>query len=53
MSSTTSRWMSSEWLNTNSSWVRFTMPSIEFSMATKPYATSPDSTASSTSGIVR
>ena len=41
MSSTTSRWMSSSWLNANSSWVRLTVPSIEFSMATNPRSTSP------------
>ena len=41
MSSTTSRWMSRSWLNASSSWVRFTAPSIEFSMATNPRSTSP------------
>ena len=53
MSSTTSRWISRSWLNANSSCVRLTVPSIEFSMATKPRSTSPVSTASSTSGMVR
>ena len=33
------------------SWVRLTVPSIEFSMATKPTSTSPSATACSTIGI--
>ena len=36
MSSTTSRWMSSSWLNASSSWVRLTVPSIEFSIGDEP-----------------
>ena len=36
MSSTTSRWMTSSWSNANASSVKFTMPSIEFSIGTNP-----------------
>src|SRR3954462_2323281 len=53
MSSTTSRWINKSWLNASSSCVRLTIPSMEFSIATNPKSTSPASTASSTSGIVR
>ena len=36
MSSTTSRWMSRSWLNASSSWLRLTVPSIEFSIGHEP-----------------
>ena len=41
MSSTTSRWINSSWLNASSSCVKLTVPSIEFSIATNPKSTSP------------
>ena len=36
MSSTTSRWISRSWSKASASWVKLTMPSIEFSIGTKP-----------------
>src|SRR3954447_9874123 len=51
-SSTTSRWMRSWWLKASASWARRTVPSIAFSIGTKPTSTTPASTARSTSGMV-
>ena len=50
-SMTTSRWMSRSWLKMRPSWVRLTVPSIEFSMATKPTSTVPSATACSTAAM--
>ena len=41
MSSTTSRGMIRSWSNASASCVKLTMPSIEFSIGTKPTPTSP------------
>ena len=42
MSITTSRTISRSWSNASASWVKLTIPSIEFSIGTRPKSTSPD-----------
>ena len=52
MPRTTSRWMSRSCSKARASMVTLTVPSMEFSMATKPRSTSPASTVASTSAMV-
>ena len=52
MSSTTSRWISRSWSKASASCVKLTLPSIEFSIGTKPSSITPLDTASSTSGTL-
>src|SRR3546814_373579 len=52
MPSTTSRWMSRSYSRASASMFTVTVPSMEFSMATKPRSVSPLSTAASTSAKV-
>src|SRR5829696_8985000 len=51
-SSTTSRWIRRSWLKASASCANRTVPSMAFSIGTKPTSTTPASTARSTCGMV-